>query len=106
MIPADDPDLAAHRAKFSFYYERALPLETTAMNALCFIHILLTLAIQGRREYLSAEVVAALNKLTDILEGEFMELTGIIRAGPAYRLLAESQREEMEAGCLSIEFKE
>ena len=99
-------ELVSHRAKYAFYYERATPLEAGAMEALCFLNICVTLAVHGRRNALPPQVLAALEKTTNVVEAQFMEVAGIIRAGPTIALLAPNQRSAMEAGCLTIQFLE
>jgi hypothetical protein len=101
-----DFELISHRAKYAFYYERATALEVGAMEALCFLNICVTLAVHGRRNQLPPEVLAALEKTTNVLESQLMEVVGIIRAGPTLALLTESQWAAMEAGCLTIQFLE
>ena len=101
-----DFELVSHRETYAFYYEQARSLEAGAMDALCYLNTCLTLAVHGGRNYLSAEVLAALEKTTNVLESQFMEMAGIIRAGPTFGSLSETQRAAMEAGCLRIEFAE
>jgi hypothetical protein len=101
-----DADLETHRSRYSFYYERASPLELGAMDALCSLHICVTLAVHGNRNLLHPEVLAALEKTTDVVEAQFMEVCGVIRTGPAFAALTDGQRAAMESGCLTVPFLE
>lgn len=104
MIPHSDPDISAHRAAYSFYYERADESETTAMNALCFLNISLTLAVHGNRNHLPTEVLEVLNKTTNVVELQFMEVANFIRSGNAFQSLTSNEQSAMETGCLRIHF--
>ena len=99
-------ELVSHRETYAFYYERAQSLEAGAMDALCYLNTCLTLAVHGQRNFLPPEVLAALEKTTNVLESQFMEVVGIIRSGPTFRLLSVNQRAAMEAACLTVQFLE
>lgn len=76
------------------------------MDAAFHLKICLTIAVNGPRKDLPAKVLTGLERTTNILEAQFMEMVGVIRAGPALGLLTENQRAAIEKGCFSIQFLE
>ena len=106
VISTHDPDLLRHRCLFSFYYDRADFNEVLAMDALYFVRRSLSLAVNTRVGNFPPELAELLNKMTDVLELQFMDLARAVYLNPAYEALTDAQREAVKAECLSIRFDE
>lgn len=104
VISTHDSDLLRHRQSFSFYYDRAVFNEVLAMDALYFVRRSLNLAVNTKTTGFPAELVVLMNKMTDVLELQFMDLAQAVYLNPTYDLLNDEQRERIKAECFSIEF--
>lgn len=77
-----------------------------AMDALYFVSRSLTLAVNTQVTHCPSQLADVLNRLTDVLELQFMDLVRVVYLNPTYGELTDAEREAVTAGCLSIQFEE